>query len=262
MKIIVSHLTPDLDSCVSTWLLKKFVYPEEEIKYKFVKAIKNAISETNEIWVDTGGGEFDHHQKNDFECAASLVAKKYNLLTNSVIEKIVSYTLLVDHGKYFHLNLQTSNLMYIIHGLNARYPTTPEIVMDKVCDIIESWFSYLEQENEILEAVNEKYEFETSIGKCIAFDIDSQTLREWSYHKGYRLYIYKDRNTGYVGIKAKGDDDIDLTNVYQKLHNIESEKEWFLHSSKQLVLCGTKKVPTEHTSKLTLSNIVSVISSI
>ena len=83
--LIVTHHAPDLDAVASVWLLKRFdthkfkdapvafVNPGDTISKDELKKFDN-ISEV--VHVDTGLGEFDHHQPDRAKmniCAASLV---------------------------------------------------------------------------------------------------------------------------------------------------------------------------------------------
>ena len=70
---IITHKSPDLDSCVAIWILKRFIYPQTEFDYLFVDAGEFVSNIPNSIHVDTGGIDYDHHQTNDFVSAATLV---------------------------------------------------------------------------------------------------------------------------------------------------------------------------------------------
>jgi hypothetical protein len=78
-KIIVTHFNPDLDAIGSCWLLKRFAPDFKQAQLEFVAAgetYQNQKVDTNEevIHVDTGMGQFDHHQRDESStCAMKLV---------------------------------------------------------------------------------------------------------------------------------------------------------------------------------------------
>ena len=87
MSTIVTHLNPDLDAITSVWLLQRFMPGFSDAEVKFVPAglnskkqfskgellsIDHGPSSTDQLWVDTGSGELDHHQENVKTCAAVL----------------------------------------------------------------------------------------------------------------------------------------------------------------------------------------------
>src|SRR4030042_4349723 len=80
-KIIVTHAGPDLDALTSIWLLRRFLPGWERAKVNFVAAsetFRGTPPDSNpEIaHVDTGRGELDHHQKNEYNSAANLCLQK------------------------------------------------------------------------------------------------------------------------------------------------------------------------------------------
>ncbi len=72
MKLLVTHHAPDIDAITSVWLLKRFDSQQyADAKILFVDAGKKLTvavreehnaSEQDVTHVDTGEGEFDHHQ--------------------------------------------------------------------------------------------------------------------------------------------------------------------------------------------------------
>src|SRR3989344_4995635 len=72
--LLVTHHATDLDAITSVWLLKRFVTqkygsakvifvnPGEQVSAQQIEEL--AIDPNNVVHVDTGWGEFDHHQPN------------------------------------------------------------------------------------------------------------------------------------------------------------------------------------------------------
>ena len=108
MKIIVTHLSPDLDAITSVWLIKKYLPDWNDAQIKFVPSgttLDDQLpdSDKNIVHVDTGMGKFDHHQTNNYTSATKLVYKYLagrDLIEEKEIkalEKIVEYVNSTDH---------------------------------------------------------------------------------------------------------------------------------------------------------------------
>lgn len=95
MKIIVTHLNPDLDAICSCWLIKKFLPGWNEARVEFVsqgETFNNqpVDSNPNVLHVDTGLGMLDHHQTDEYTSAAKKTwefikgqKNKQNVIPNS-----------------------------------------------------------------------------------------------------------------------------------------------------------------------------------
>ncbi len=75
MKTIVTHLSPDIDAVTSMWLILRFLPGWDDAELAFVPAGKtlndNIVdSDPDILHVDTGMGMLDHHQTDEFTCAA------------------------------------------------------------------------------------------------------------------------------------------------------------------------------------------------
>src|SRR3990167_4986033 len=77
-KILVTHISPDLDAIASSWLIKRYLPEWESAEHEFVPAgstLKNKDPDANKnvIHVDTGLGKFDHHQLKERSSATKRV---------------------------------------------------------------------------------------------------------------------------------------------------------------------------------------------
>ena len=107
--------------------------------------------------------------------------------------------------------------------------------------------------------INDGEIFDSVYGKGIAFNSENSKLRRLVYKKGYDIFLFKDQKTGYAGFKADGYSDINFSNLYYRIKEIEPDADWFLHSSKQLLLCGSSKAPQKKLTKLSLNQLVEII---
>src|SRR5687768_6706303 len=78
MKTLVTHMSPDLDALMSSWLILRFLPKWGEAELAFVpagKTLNNMPPDSDPaiIHVDTGMGKFDHHQNGDYTCASKKV---------------------------------------------------------------------------------------------------------------------------------------------------------------------------------------------
>jgi hypothetical protein len=81
MKTVVTHIGPDLDAITSVWLVKTYFPGWEEAHMAFVPAGTTLRGEPPDsdpeiIHVDTGFGDFDHHQTDEDTCAAKAGLRK------------------------------------------------------------------------------------------------------------------------------------------------------------------------------------------
>ena len=81
MKTIVIHFNPDLDAITGAWIIKRFLKGWKKAEIAFVPAgelYQDMPVDSNPeiLHVDTGLGELDHHQTDEYICAAQLCHRK------------------------------------------------------------------------------------------------------------------------------------------------------------------------------------------
>ena len=255
IKTIVTHKSPDLDSCVAIWLLKNFVYKNSTFKYVFVDVGERIDHIEDCIHVDTGGIDYDHHDSNEMISAASLVYSR-NKLANSSLKKIVDYTVLVDHGKTI---MEDSHFMNLSSALTGLLNTDSGRVLNAVLVILDGVYNNLDSELKAEESYSKGIKFTSKLGTGLAFQTENSRLRRKVYQNGFDIFLFKDSNTGYAGYKVDGNSSIDFTALYKIIKRIEPNSDWFLHSSNQLLLCGSSKAPNKNLTKLSLNRLVSII---
>ena len=117
-KRIITHKSPDLDSCTAIWILKRFIYPNDQFEYIFVDVGERIENLENAYHVDTGGIDYDHHDTDDMISAANLVYSK-NRIEDKSLSKIVEYVVKVDHGKTINHEMHFMNLVNALDGLRG-----------------------------------------------------------------------------------------------------------------------------------------------
>jgi hypothetical protein len=135
-----------------------------------------------------------------------------------------------------------------------------------------------EKEAQVKILVENSYKFtallETENGKKVsvpALAAETDLNMSYSSHgKDFVLYVYKNPSNGIAGYNSrnpgKGDlgiPEVDLTNIYNTIKTIEPNEraEWYLHWSKRLLLCGSKKrdFGKEKATELSLQQLIELV---
>lgn len=284
MKIIVTHFNPDLDAVAAVWVAKRFFEGWREAEIKFVPAgetyQKMPVDSHPEILhVDTGLGEFDHHQTNDYLCAAQLCWQKTKDLPagkagqipntkdldNEAIERLLDVVCEVDHGRDIGWpGAENDRYLFfleeILGGLNSVYHDDLKVVefglkaLDGIFKILKDRI----RAEEILEGPR-AVKFETQWGTGVGATTGNEAILELGERKGFSVVVKKDTKTGHVRIYARWDKGVDLTQTFRKLKEADSQATWFLHSSKCLLLNGSPRNPMMRPSRLSLREIIEVL---
>jgi len=261
--VLVTHLNPDLDACMAMWLMTRYVFAEREHRFRFIpvgserKAI-NATGREQIVYVDTGGGKYDHHDTSDYVCTASLIAEDYSIWTPAIRE-MIEYTLAVDHGKVLDADVRSFDLVNIIEGLNKIHSNSPELVLEIVLSCLDAVHTSLSDSLEAKEHLKHAIYFDSRWGKGIGIVSSNPKTRYLAHRRGFQVYVYVDPIHGYRGFMAPGDSDVDFGSLFETLREVEPEADWFLHSSKQLLLCGSRKAPDRNLSSLSLEQMIDLV---
>jgi hypothetical protein len=301
MKIIVTHMSPDLDAIASVWVIKKFLPGWQDALVEFVPAgqrlerVKNnpafvdeaiLVQAEDEIMhVDTGLGPLDHHQTSDQTiCGASrcweYVQKVVNPGQPLKQEHIASVSriikLIVEYDQFLEVfrpdaaaDYQEFSLFGITEGLQYLRPGEDGYFVDygrTALDYLQSYFeNKVWAESEMAKGV----EFETKYGKSIAIETVNESVVKLAQKKGYVLVAKKNPRRGHVSIKTRPNNPaspdekrIDLTLAYEQLSKMDPDATWYLHVSKKMLLNGSTKNPDMRPTKLTLDEIVNVLKSL
>lgn len=257
--MIVTHFKPDFDCIVATWVLKRFCGKQNDsIKFiRFGEPIPKRYE--NAIFVDIGGGEFDHHSRSDFVSSAYLILEKYNLKNDCVLNELADIARRIDHGIYDSRTHGILNLISIISGLNILYPNDPTRVIDIAFHCLDAVY---ERESKIInfdEELEKGIKFQTKWGKGVGIETKSLRIREYCYKKGYKIFVYLNPENQYRGYSAKEGCGADFSELYKILKKLEPDAEWHLHFTKDLLICGSDKAINKIMSKLNLEELINLI---
>jgi hypothetical protein len=291
LHLIVTHISPDLDAVCAVWLLKKFHPKFTDAEFRFVPAGKNyelteieKLKKPEVLTVDTGGGEFDHHQTGDKDkCASSLVLdflEKNNYIVGAEhvqpLRRITNIVLEIDHFKEVFWQ-DPSNDRYvffleeILGGLKLLWQNQDERVLKVGLDVLDGIYQKMQFKMKAEEEIEKGIKFicrgavsapsggETPPLQCVALETMNDEVLKLAQKQGFQVVIRRDPRKGYVRIKTIPNGKVDLTKVYEALKEKDKEATWFLHASKCIVLNGSTKNPEMKPTTLALEEIVDVV---
>ena len=273
-KIIVTHVSPDLDGIPAIWLLRKFHPDFKGAQLAFVPAgqtYNNEPVDSNPdiIHVDTGMGKFDHHQNGDFTCAAQLVyewlVKESYIKEDQALFRLVKILTELDHGwdNYKWPDAANDRYEFMLHnvlsGWKIQNPNQNEKYVEWTIFALEAVYKLLQAKVGAEKEIDGGKKFKTRWGKGIAVYSSNSTILDLAVKKGYAVAVIKDPNRGNVratGSTVKG---VDLTKAYEMILARDKEGTWFLHSSKVLLRNGSIRNPTMKPTKLELEEVIKIL---
>ncbi len=277
MKTIVTHHAPDLDAITAAWIIKRFLPNWQDASIAYVPAgqtLRNEMVDSDPaiLHVDTGFGVLDHHQTNEFTCAA---IKAYNYVNKTISqqnswnnEALVRMAETANFFDHFHdatlpdakADYHLFSAVYIIDGLKHIFPDNDDKITEFGFVMLDGLYKVF-QEVAWGESILEKdgVEFTTVWGKGIGCETLNDAVLKVAAKSGYVVVVRKDPNKGYVRIKGMPGTDVDFTSTYEVLKQKDPHATWFLHSSKKILLNGTTKNPDMRPTKLTLNEIIEVL---
>lgn len=257
--MIVTHKNPDLDCIVATWMLKKFCDMEDE-EIKFIRFGEPIPSEyEGAIFVDIGGGKYNHHQREDYVSSATIILEKFDLQNDPVLNRLANVARMIDHGLFDKNTKEFQNLLDIINGLNKIYSNEPLKVMEIVFECLDAIYEQKSRLNNVKKEFNRGIKFKTKWGPGIGIKTHLREVRWYSHNKGYIVFVYVDPVTKYRGFAAPGGKEVDFSKVYEKVKSLEPEAEWYLHFSKDLLICGSDKALNKKLSNIKLEELINLV---
>src|SRR3989344_165361 len=232
MKLIVTHLSVDLDAVTSVWLIKRFLPSWDNASYDFVPAgeklqgrymRKNGVIEhvyENEvIHVDTGMGMLDHHHLEDKNVCAASITLDYVLKENKVLsgqenkvralKEMVNVVIDNDHFQEVYFPNPQSyvhdfSLVAIIDGLKMVYPkddlTVVEISSTCLDSILRVFENRIAGEQELKDNARE---FKTPWGRGIAVETGNDAVMKIAQKQGFVVALRRDPKSGSIRIKTR-----------------------------------------------------------
>ncbi len=180
-KKIALPTRPQPDTIIAIFILKRFGKEHfkgvEEADYVFLPRLEEGETEESMrkkgiFLFDTGGGEFDHHNKSFKTSASSLIASYLGVKNNPALSKLLQFAERDDfYGKGI-ISLdpldRAFGLSGLIGSLNKKYVSDPEKVIEIILPILDAFL--LEEEKRAFEMPKE-FEEKMATGKAQVFNI-------------------------------------------------------------------------------------------
>lgn len=280
MKLIVTHLNPDQDALSSVWLVRKYHprFAGDDVQYEFVPAGQTynrmkVDTDPDIIHVDTGLGQFDHHQIPAELCAFTRI---YEYLLAQ--ENIPAYDVaaLARMGKVIHdydnfLNVYYPEVTADYHDFTLDQITSG-LIHTKLHDrekvelcfhIFDAILQVIKNKIKAEQNLKEGTVFETkAFGKAIVMENSNNDSMKYAQKSGFQLVARKDPKQGHIRIVCIPKKEYDLTPVYETILQKDTVGTWFFHQSKHMLLNGSQVNPTMVPSPLTVQELLEILRSL
>lgn len=272
-KTIVTHISPDFDASCAAWLIQKFLPGWKDAIIAYVPAgstLENKPVDENKeiIHVDTGLGQFDHHQTNEYTSAAKLVfdylVKNEHILSKQIepVERIINFVTDIDHFGESNFPDATNDrydfgIYQVIEGLKPTLDKNE--LLPYIFNLFDAELQIFKNKVKAEEELKKGLIFQSKWGKCIALETKNEETVKLALKIGFSLVVRKDPEKGNARIKTLPEKKYDLSPVYQKLIKIDPKATWFLHVSKNMLLNSSSKNPTFIPTSLSLQRLIETI---
>lgn len=281
--LLVTHHAPDLDAIGAVWMLIRFdsqhygtskvafVNPGETIQPEEAEKLGFQLHEVTHV--DTGFGEFDHHQPErgqQFVSATSLtfdyICKVHpELKDNAGLQEIARFITEIDHFHEIYwtdsANLRYSFMIHeLIKGIEFSDPHNDDSQLQFGLQCLDSAYGIITQRLKAEEIIaTEGIVFECGAGKCLGIETSNDETIKLAQKQGFSLVIRKDPKLGNVRIKVRPDSPIDLRPVADIMKQVDSAASWFYHQSGKMLINGSNKHRNQKASNLPLKEIIAII---
>jgi len=290
---LVTHHAPDLDAIGSVWLFKRFdplnyadakvafVDPGDKISLEDCE--KNYNCQLHEVThVDTGLGEFDHHQVERAAPNISASSLVYDYICKHYPDKkddqalaaVVKHITEIDHFNEINWaeakeDRFTFSLHSLIHGHEFVNLHNDQSQLNFGLEALDYAYAALTQRYSAKETIKKKgQEFNINIGLCLAIESGNDDTIKLAQIQGYQLVVRKDSEQGFIRIKARPDSknpdgsSFDLKKLEEAISQLDQSATWFYHASGKMLLNGSSGWRQKKASKLSLKQVVDLIKKI
>lgn len=277
MNTLVTHVSADLDSVASCWLIQKYLPGWQKADLIFIPQqtiVENhpVDAEKNFIYVDTGMGKFDHHQYAKrlsatevvfkYLCQEELIDKK----DLSALERMVEFVTAIDNFNEVYFPEPTADvydftLYQLIDGLKVRLKDDLKVTM-AIYPFLEAALLIMKNKIRAEKEIDKGLIFTSVWGKTLAIESSNEEVMKLAQKKGITCVIRRDPVRKFIRIKTIPTRKYDLTPLYNKLVKIDPKATWFLHMSKNMLLNGSSTNPKAIPTSLTLQKMIEIVKGI
>lgn len=286
-KLLVTHHAPDLDAVGAVWIFKRFDTQHfGHAKVAFVNPGQTILeaerAELNipadqVVHVDTGGGEFDHHQPErgkQFISATSLVYDYVcgvhpELEDDQVLKTIVDFVTEIDHfGEIYWPEASHTRYAFmlpeLLNGIESTDPHDDDSQLQFGLKGLDYAYGQLTQLLKATSLIEEKgqtftFEYQDRTIEALAIETENDATIKVAQKQGYELVVRKDPQAGNARIKARPDTEFDLAPVRDIILQQDTTGSWFYHASGKMFLNGSGKHRNQTPSPLTLPELITCI---
>lgn len=275
-KMIVTHIHPDLDAIMSSWMLVRFDQSRYgDAKFEFVPApttYKNLPPDNDPdiVHTDVGGGKFDHHKPGGFSTCASkliweeLIAEGLISPTDMALKTMVEIALEIDtFADCYWPGTDSPRMAFMLHeiipALHRLQTHDNEAVLRMVFVYLDGVYQRLKDWEKGREAVNEGEEFESAWGKGIIVTTAADDVSKIAQKMGYEIVIISDEVHGHLKIKTAPNVKLPLKSLYDKIALREDSNRWVYHNSGHMLFSGSDKGELRERTSLHGSDILEMI---
>jgi len=283
--LIVTHHAPDLDAIGSAWLLKRFdaqhyadsqnafVDPGSTINPSEAERLGFQMHQVTHV--DTGLGEFDHHQPDrgrEHICATSLaldyaIRLHPELKQDEALQYMVEYVTAIDHFEEIYWTDPSSpRNSFMIHELINGFESTGMHDDDSLLQFgihcLDSAYASLRETFQARDSIKNGTSFSISVGKALAIVSKNDQVIKFAQKAGFMVVIKQNPEDGAIRIKARPDAQLDLISLHKKILQIDHVGTWYYHPSGKMLLNGSKKHRNQRPSSITVQQVVDLVKEI
>ncbi len=277
--LIVTHHAPDLDAVGSVWMLKRFdaqhyadsqvafVDPGSQISPSEAERLGFQMHQVTHV--DTGLGEFDHHQTERGHmkvCATSLTYEHVCKIhpeekDNRALLYLSEFVTDVDHfGEIYWPEAESPRYNFMLHellkGFESSDPHNDDSLLHFGLQCMDAAYACLRDYFQAQESLKEGQTFELPQGKALGIETRNDFIIQFAQKNGFVIVVRKDSKNGEIRIKARPDTDIDLKALHEKILKVDQVGTWYYHPSGKMLLNGSRKKRHQKPSPLSLDQVI------
>jgi len=275
-KLIVTHIHPDLDAIMSSWLLIRFNQSQfGDAKFEFVPAPHTykdlpPDNDPNVVHVDVGTGKFDHHKPGGFATCATKLVWEELIALKLVSEEDESLKTLVDiayeidtFADCYWPGTESPRMALMLHeiipALHRLQLYDNEAVLRMVFVYLDAAYQRLKDWEKGKDAINEGKEFESVWGKGVIVTTAADDVSKTAQKMGYDIVVIHDPQKGYLKIKTAPAVKLPLRALYDKICLREDPERWVYHNSGHMLFSGSDKGQLKERTQLSLNDLTEMI---
>ena len=281
--LLVTHHSPDLDAISAVWLFKRFdaqgfahakvafVNPGQTLSANEAAQFEAAPHEVTHV--DTGLGEFDHHQPDrglQYLSAAKLVFFHLQTIHPELQQDIALKTLVdfvTDVDQFAEIEWpDAANPRYclmiqeLVHGLERQPDHDDLMQLEFGMRMLDAGYAVLSEQLEAQVELDTKgHVFALQRGSGISLETGNDATIKLAQKQGHMLVIKKDPKTGNIRIKLRPDAGFDLSLLRDAILQKDRVGSWYYHPSGRMLLNGSDKHRDQKASPLTLEQATNIV---